>query len=136
VSSGISQANDCICLRSFLSLNDVELDVIAFFQGFISVQLNRRVMDENIWPVFTSDESVALGVVEPLDLTFELSHRLPPSLHRDKYTAAEHGNWTLGGRYFCMTAETWQRLVASRQYLFKTWDGKDREQGPENLDQG
>jgi len=57
-------------------------------------------------------------------------------LHREKYTAAEHGNWTLGGRYFCMTAETWQRLVASRQYLFKTWDGKDREQGPENLDQG
>ena len=89
MSSGISQANHCIGLRSFLSLNNVEFDIIAFFQGFISVQLNRRVMDENIWPVFTSDESVALGIVEPLDLTFELSHRLPPSLHREKYTAAE-----------------------------------------------
>jgi hypothetical protein len=33
-------------------------------------------MDEYIWPVFTSDESVALGVVEPLDFAFVLSHRL------------------------------------------------------------
>jgi len=87
----ISQANDRICLRSLLALNDVEFDIIALFEGFITVQLDRRVMDENIWPVFTSDESVALGIVEPLNLTFELSHRLPPSLHRQKYTAAEQG---------------------------------------------
>jgi hypothetical protein len=37
-------------------------------------------MDEYIRPVFTSDESVALGVVEPLDLPFVLSHRLLLSL--------------------------------------------------------
>jgi hypothetical protein len=37
-------------------------------------------MDENIRSVFTSDESVAFGVVEPLDFSFELSHRLLPSL--------------------------------------------------------
>ena len=34
-----------------------------------------------IRPVFTSYESVALGVVEPLDLPFVLSHRSLPSLH-------------------------------------------------------
>jgi hypothetical protein len=38
-------------------------------------------VDEYVWPVFTPDESVAFGVVEPLDLSFVLSHRLPPSLH-------------------------------------------------------
>jgi hypothetical protein len=36
-------------------------------------------MNENIRPVFTSDESVALGVVEPLDLSLVLSHRFLPS---------------------------------------------------------
>jgi hypothetical protein len=57
-------------------LDDVELDVIALFQRFVSIQLNRRVVNEYIRPVFTSDESVALGVVKPLDLPFVLSHRL------------------------------------------------------------
>ena len=76
----VSEAKNAISLRAFLALNDVELDLIAFFERFVSVQLNRRVMDEYIWPVFASDESVALGVVKPLDLTFVLSHRLLPSL--------------------------------------------------------
>ena len=84
-----THANHRICLWPFLALNDVEFHFVAFFQGFIAVELNRRVMHENIWPVITSDESVALGIVEPLNLTFELSHRLPPSLHREEYAAAE-----------------------------------------------
>jgi hypothetical protein len=83
------QANDSIGLWTFLPLNDVEFDVIAFFQGFVAVQLDCRVVDEYIRPVFTSDESVALGVVEPLDLAFVLSHRPPLSLHRDKYATGE-----------------------------------------------
>jgi hypothetical protein len=62
-------------------LNDVELHVIALFQSFVSIQLNCGVVNEYVWPVFTPDESVALGVVKPLDLSFVLSHRLPPSLH-------------------------------------------------------
>ena len=76
----VSEANHGICLWAFLALDNVELDFIAFLERFVSVQLNRRIMDENIWPVFASDESVALGVVKPLDLTFELSHWLLPSL--------------------------------------------------------
>ena len=87
-----SQANNGIGLRSFLALNDVELYFVAFLQGLIAVQLDRRVMNEDIRPVVTSDESVALGVIEPLDLTFELSHRLPPSLRREKFAAAEDGS--------------------------------------------
>ena len=78
--SSVPEANHSICLGAFLALDDVELDLIAFFERFVSVQLNRRVMDKYVRPVFASDESVALGVVKPLDLTFVLSHRLLPSL--------------------------------------------------------
>ena len=78
---GISETNNRICLGAFLALDDIELNVIALFQRFISVQLNRGIMDEYIWPVFTPNEAVALGVVEPLDLSLVLSHRYLPSLH-------------------------------------------------------
>jgi hypothetical protein len=73
---GVPQPEYSIGLWTLLTLNDVELDVIALFQSFVSVQLNCRIMNEYVRPVFTPDESVALGVVEPLDLTFVLSHRL------------------------------------------------------------
>ena len=66
-------------LRAFLTIYDVELDFVALFERFISVQLNRRVVDEYVRSVITPDESVALGVVKPLNLTFVLSHRLLPS---------------------------------------------------------
>jgi len=75
-----SQSGNGIRLRSFLTLDNVELNVVALFERFIAIQLDCRVMDENIRPVITSDESVALGVVEPLDFAFELSHRVLPFL--------------------------------------------------------
>ena len=76
----ISQPDNCVRLRAFLSLDDVEFHVIALFQCFVTIQLDCRVVNENIWPVITSDESVALGVVEPLHLAFVLSHRVLPFL--------------------------------------------------------
>jgi hypothetical protein len=38
---GVTEANHCIRLGTFLTLDDVELDVIALFQRFVSIQLNR-----------------------------------------------------------------------------------------------
>jgi hypothetical protein len=76
----VSVANHSIRLRSFLALYDIELDLIAFLQRLVSVQLNCGVVDEYIWPVFASDESVALGVVKPLHFPFVLSHKFLPSL--------------------------------------------------------
>jgi hypothetical protein len=70
---------DAIRLWAFLALHDIEFDLIALFQRLIPVQLNRRVMHEDIRPVLATDESVTLGIVEPLDLPFVLSHRLLPS---------------------------------------------------------
>jgi hypothetical protein len=80
--AGFPVADYCIRLRAFLPFDYVELDLIAFFERFVSIQLNCRVVDEHIRPIFASDESVALGVVEPLDLTFVLSHRFLPSCSR------------------------------------------------------
>ena len=61
-------------LGAFLALNDVELDVVAFFEAFVSVELDGRVVDEDIGTVFASDESIAFCVVKPFDLAFVSSH--------------------------------------------------------------
>ena len=76
VSGGVPEADYCVRLGTFLALNDVELDLIALFQSLVSVQLDGGIVNEYIRPVIASNESVALGVVEPLDLPFVLSHRL------------------------------------------------------------
>ncbi len=85
----VPQADHRVCLGALLALDDVEFHIVAFLQGLVTVQLDRRIMDEYVWPVFTSDESVALGIVEPLNLSFVLSHRLPPSLHREECATGE-----------------------------------------------
>jgi hypothetical protein len=79
---GVPEPHDRIGLWALLTLNDVEFDVIALLQSLVSVQLNCRVVNEYVWPVFTPDESVALGVVKPLDLSFVLSHSVLPFLFR------------------------------------------------------
>ena len=76
VLDGIPQTDNRIRLSALLPLNDVKLDIVALFQRFVSVKLNGGVVNENIWPVFATNESVALRVVEPLDLPFVLSHRI------------------------------------------------------------
>ena len=70
----VLESDNCLCLGTFLPLDDVELHVIPFFQGFVSVQLNRGIVNEYVGAIFASDESIALGVVKPLDLPFVLSH--------------------------------------------------------------
>ena len=113
------QANDSVGLWTLLTLNDVEFDVIALFQGFVPIQLNRRVVDEYVGPVFTSDESVAFGVIEPLDFSFVLSHRPPLSLHREKYATGE--GWYEDGEFAAslpsMTGKQGQRFFAGVELL-------------------
>src|ERR1019366_1766732 len=41
----VSLTDNCIRLRTFLSLDDVELYIIALFQGFIAIQLDCRVVN-------------------------------------------------------------------------------------------
>ena len=63
-----------IGLGSFRPLDDVELYLVTFLQGFVAVQLNRAVVYEDIRTVVTAEESVPLGIIEPLHCTFELRH--------------------------------------------------------------
>ena len=81
MSGCVSLPDNRVRLGAFLPLDDVEFDVIALFQSFVAIQLDCRVVNENIWSIITSDESVALGVVEPFHLAFVLSsHRVLPFL--------------------------------------------------------
>ncbi len=63
-------------LWTLLTVDDVEFDLVSFFQRLVSIYLNGRVMYENIRSVFTTDEAEAFGVIEPLDCAFVLSHRI------------------------------------------------------------
>jgi hypothetical protein len=78
----IGALEDCHCirLRALLSFDYIELDLIAFFERFVPVPLNRRKVDEYVRPIFASDESVTLGVLKPLNNSFVLCHKLLPSL--------------------------------------------------------
>ena len=63
-----------IGLRTLLALNDVEFDLVPFFQAFVSIELDRAVMDKHVGAVIPANESISLRVVEPLHFAFVLSH--------------------------------------------------------------
>jgi hypothetical protein len=65
-------------LGAFFTLDDFELNFLAFFQGLEPFTLDVAVMHENIGTVSLGNESIALGIAEPLNLAF-YSHRV---LHR------------------------------------------------------
>lgn len=70
-----SETENRIGLGAFLPLDDIELHVVAFFQAFISVELNCRVVDEDIRAVVSPDKSIAFCVIEPLHFAFVSCHR-------------------------------------------------------------
>jgi hypothetical protein len=57
---------DLISLRAFGSLNDVELDLVAFFEALIALALDGAVVHEDVGATLAAEESVSLCVVEPL----------------------------------------------------------------------
>lgn len=70
----LTEAQNSICLWAFLPLNDVELDVVAFFEAFVTIELDCRVVDEDVRTIITADESVAFCVIEPFHFAFIGSH--------------------------------------------------------------
>jgi hypothetical protein len=54
--------------------DDVELDVIAFLQAFVSVNLNGTEVAKYIGTIIASDEAVAFPIVEPFHLSKVLRH--------------------------------------------------------------
>ena len=88
---GVPKSDYCVRLGTFLALDDIEFDVIALFQSFVAVQLDCRVMYEYIRSVIAPDESIALGIIEPLYFPFVLSHWRLPSLRRNRSFASQGG---------------------------------------------
>jgi hypothetical protein len=64
-------------LWAFLTLGDLELHLIPFLQAFITFGSNRAVVHENIGSIFAPDKSIAFGIVEPLNCTFQPFHVRP-----------------------------------------------------------
>jgi hypothetical protein len=117
---GVAETENSIRLRTFLALDDVKLDLIALFQCFVAVQLDCRVVNENIGTIIASDESVALGIVEPLDLSFVLSHRLLPFLLVEVLRRrSEKGESPLN---VVMTKKRAERLIEIGREMFTKWD--------------
>jgi hypothetical protein len=71
---GLLEARDLIGLWAFASLDDVEFHFIAFFEGFVAVELDGAVVNEYIRSIITTQETITLRVVEPLHSAFVLCH--------------------------------------------------------------
>ena len=59
---------DVPCLRTLRTVDDLELDRLTLFQGPEAVATDCGVVHEDVAATLAFNESVALGVVEPLDL--------------------------------------------------------------------
>src|SRR5260221_8704426 len=64
--------HDIASLRPLRPLHDLELYGVSLIQSFEAVTNDGRVMHKNIRPFVTSDEPIALGIVEPPDRTFHV----------------------------------------------------------------
>lgn len=73
-------ADHLVRLRAFLSLDNIELHLVAFLQTFVPIDLDGAVVHENVRSVVPSDESVPFRIVEPFDFASILSHEPCPSL--------------------------------------------------------
>ena len=77
----LSRLGDVRRLRTFLALGDLELNLITLLQTFVTLRGNCAVMNKDIRSIRAPDESVSLGVIEPLDGSFQSFH-VPPSFRR------------------------------------------------------
>ena len=57
---------DVLGLRTFLTVCDGELNLLSVCQGLETIALNRAEVYKDVWPIFLSDEAVALCFIEPL----------------------------------------------------------------------
>src|ERR1051326_2254344 len=65
---------DVPCLRTLGAVDDFEFNRLAFFQGPETVATDCGIVHEHVATTLAFNETVALGVVKPLDLTCD-THR-------------------------------------------------------------
>ena len=74
-----SQSNDLAYigrLRAFLSLDDLEFNLVALLQALISIARDGAVVDEDIRSTIAPQEAVPLRIIEPLHRAFYAVHFL------------------------------------------------------------
>src|SRR5215204_6174460 len=76
-SGGLGGAGHVAGLRTLGTVDDFKLNRLSLFEGTETGALNRRVVYEHVAAAFALDETVALGVVEPLDLACNTHRSLP-----------------------------------------------------------
>ena len=79
---------DVPCLRALRTVDDLELDRLALFQGPESGATDRGIVHEHVAATLAFNEPVALGVIEPLDLACD-THRCSSLLAE----RAAHSRW-------------------------------------------
>src|SRR5215211_4084309 len=75
----LARLGDVTGLRALRAVDDLEFNRLALLERPETVPLDRREVDEHIAAAVTFDETVTLGVVEPLDLACD-THRTFPAL--------------------------------------------------------
>jgi len=92
-------------LRAFLSLSDFEFHSVTFLQALVAFGSNCAVMHKDIRSILTADESVTLGIIEPLDRTFQSFHVRPL---RQSYPPSRRSQ----GEMKVVPAEFWAHCAA------------------------
>jgi hypothetical protein len=57
-----------LSLRAFWTLRDLEFDLLALFEGLEAVALNGAIVNEDVRGAWLLNKTIALRVIEPLDL--------------------------------------------------------------------
>src|SRR5438552_3159466 len=83
-------------LRALRTVDDLELDRLTLFQGPETVATDRGVVDEHVAATLALNETVALGVVEPLDLACD-THRSSSCLLGTRWYSASARGRVSGG---------------------------------------
>src|ERR1035438_4555492 len=67
------------CLRAFLTIDDLEFDLVAFLQALVAFDVDRAVVHEHVrTTILPAYESKAFRVIEPLYGAFQSHVLLPP----------------------------------------------------------
>ena len=73
-SYAVLRFGDVPCLRTLRAIYDLKFDRLTLFKGPEAVATDRGVVHEHVATTLTLNESIPLGVVEPLDLACD-AHR-------------------------------------------------------------
>jgi len=73
----LGKGNNVLCLRAFLTLDNIKLYTLAFIQVAVAFSYDGVVVDENVPASIALDEAVAFRAIEPLNYTlFTVGHDL------------------------------------------------------------